>query len=206
MPATSAFLKGRLIFLRSVERKDFPLIKKWLNDSEVTHFMFYGQLPTNDQQVEDFMMAQLKSPQNIVFMVCDRKGKPIGFAGLYGIHLTARKAEFRILIGEKKVWGKGYGTEITELLTFYGFDRLNLHRVYLGIASTVNKGAIRAYEKAGYKYEGTLRDDMYRNSRYHDSIIMSILRDEYYKKFYKRHVSVFCPHDGKKRKIKTRQK
>lgn len=189
MPAP--FLGGKLVFLRPVERGDFGIIAKWINDPAVTYYMFYGQLPTNLEQVERLIEEQISLSKNVVFMVCGRKtGKPIGFAGLYDIHLTARKAEFRILIGERRFWGRGYGTEVTELLTFYGFDRLNLHRIYLGVTDA-NKGAVRAYEKAGFIREGVLRDDIYRNSCYCDSVRMAILRDDYYRRFYKKHARRF---------------
>lgn len=186
------FLKGPRVFLRSlVPATDIPLITSWINDGAVTYVMFYGQLPTTLPQVEKMILDQVAAPSNIVFMVCDNASQqPIGFAGLYDIHLTARKAEFRILIGEKDFWGKGYGTEVTQLLTYYGFDRLNMHRMYLGVTSE-NIGGVKAYEKAGYVREGQLRDDIYRNSRYYDSIKMSLLRDEYYEKYYEQHKAMF---------------
>ncbi len=154
--------------------------------------MFTGQRPKTEEQVVDIMAVNLKSEENTVFVVCDIKsGKPIGLVGLYEIDGTARKAEMRIIIGDKNYWGKGYGTELTELITFYGFDRLNLNRVYLGVTSE-NAGACKAYEKAGYVYEGTLKDDIYRNSSYYDSIRMAILREDYYKKYYPKHKKRFA--------------
>jgi RimJ/RimL family protein N-acetyltransferase len=188
---TAYFLAGNLVGLRAVEDDDIPLIARWINDEEVTHFMFYGQWPTNLGQVRETIQKQVSSPQNVVFMVYDRKtNRRIGFAGIYDIHLTAQKGEFRILIGEKDFWGKGYGTEVTELLTFYGFDRLNFHRIYLGVTAE-NKGGVKAYERAGYAHEGVLKDDIFRNGRYYDTIRMGLLRDEYLKKYHKDHAKRF---------------
>ncbi len=188
---SSLFLRGNLVALRAVEESDMPAIARWLNDPAVTYYLFYGQLPMGSEAVREMIRAQIASRMNVVFTACDRKtGIPIGLCGLYDIHLTARKAEFRILVGERRFWGKGYGTEITELLTFYAFDRLNLHRVWLGVTSE-NKGAIRAYERAGYVHEGALRDDIYRNSRYYHTVRMGILRGEYSVKYYKRHAKRF---------------
>ncbi len=189
------FLESQKIFLRPIEIKEVPkislLIVKWVNDGIVTYYMFAGQKPQNAEQVSADFKRQLEAGNNAIFLVVDKKTKkPIGYAGLYDINLTARKAEFRILIGEKKFWGKGYGTEITEILTYYGFDRLNLNRVYLGYTKS-NKAAGRAYEKAGYVYEGTLKEDIYRNSQYYDTVKMAILREDYYKKFYKMHSEKF---------------
>lgn len=189
--APTPFLKGEKIFLRAVEEGDAGEIAVWLNDPEVTYYMFYGQLPLSKEKTKAFIEEHVNSPSNVVFMVCDLKsGEAIGFAGLYGIHLTARKAEFRILIGNKNYWGKGYGTEVTELLMFYGFDRLNLHRVWLGVTSE-NKGAIRAYEKAGYIVEGVLKEDIYRNSCFYDSVRMAKLRDDYYERLFEKHKNMF---------------
>lgn len=196
MKERTVFLKGKLVALRPVEEGDIPIITKWLNDEEVTYYMFYGQLPMSTSQVAKMINEQVESPNNVVLIIEDRKtNKPIGFGGLYDIHPRARKAEFRILIGEKDYWGKGYGTEATELLTFYGFDRLHLNRIWLGVTDE-NKAAVSVYKNVGYKVEGVLRQDIYRNSRYYNSIRMSILREEYYPKLYQKHNAKFGQKKG----------
>lgn len=191
MKGRRVFLKGKLVTLRPVEEGDISAIAKWLNDEEVTYYMFYGQFPMSISRTTKMIKEQVESPNNVVLIIEDKKtNSPIGFGGLYDIHLTARKAELRVLIGEKDYWGKGYGTETVELLTFYGFDRLHLNKVWLGVTDE-NKAAVRAYEKVGYKVEGILRQDIYRNSRYYNSIRMSILREEYYPKLYEKHKTKF---------------
>lgn len=189
------FLKGEKIILRPIETKGLPelarLINEWVNDEIVTYYMFTGQIPQNSEQIVADFKKQLEGKNNVIFLIVDLETqKPIGYTGLYEIRLTARSAEFRILIGEKDFWGGGYGTEVTELVTYYGFDRLNLNRIYLGYTSD-NKGAGKAYEKSGYVYEGTLKEDIYRNSQYYDTIRMAILRKNYYEKFYKLHSKRF---------------
>jgi len=189
------FLGGPKIFLRPIEveelRKTAAIIEKWVNDETVTYFMFTGQKPKNLKQVMSDLEEQLESKDNVIFLVQDQKTKKsIGYAGLYEINSTAKKAELRILIGEKDFWGKGCGSETVKIITYYGFDRLNLNRIYLGFTAD-NKGAAKAYEKAGYSYEGTLKEDIYRNSRYYDSLRMAILKKNYYKNFYKSDVEKF---------------
>lgn len=184
-------MRGELVALRNVEETDAPLVLRWMNDEEVTHYMFTGQRPLTLTQVTEELRRQTESASNTVFIVEDLKTRrPVGLGGLYDIHATARKAEFRVLLGERECWNKGYGTEVTELLTFYGFDRLNLHRIWLGVTAE-NRGGVRAYQKAGYREEGRLREDLYRNSRYYDSIRMSILRSEYYPDRHKKHAQRF---------------
>ncbi|MEK7124676.1 MAG: GNAT family protein [Patescibacteria group bacterium] len=189
------FLKGNNVILDPIEDKDVPkiagLIGKWTNDPVVTYYLFTGQRPKNKKQAAANLRRDLESENNIIFLAVDKKTKkPIGYAGLYDINLIVRKAEFRILIGEKDFWGKGYGTEITELITFYGFDRIGLNRIYLGYTSAHDR-ADKTYKKVGYVYEGTRREDLYRNSTYYDSVIMAILRKDYYKNLYHLHVNKF---------------
>jgi RimJ/RimL family protein N-acetyltransferase len=174
------FLKGDRVYLRPYQTADCISIAVWINDPEVTHFMFYGQLPRTLEQVQSFLEggSQIANENNVIFVICNNQHKPIGFCGLYDWHRTARKAEMRILLGDKKTWGKGIGTEVVELITWYGFDRLNLHRIYLGFTAS-NKAAKSAYSASGYKSEGILREDIYRNGTYYDSIRMGILRSEY---------------------------
>ncbi len=102
----------------------------------------------------------------------------IGSAGLHQIHFKDRHAEFGILIGEKSAWRKGYGTEVTALMTGYGFETLNLNRVWLRVHED-NQHGIKAYEKVGFKREGVLRQHKYREGRYVDVMVMGILKEEW---------------------------
>jgi RimJ/RimL family protein N-acetyltransferase len=186
-------LQSEHLIFRPLEPEDIPSLARWLNDPTVTYYLFYGQRPLNVEQYTEEFRRQVQSPANVVFAMAEKSsGTFLGVTGLYDIHLSARKAELRIHIGDTKAWGKGYGIEGTELLTYYGFDRLNLNRVYLGVTEE-HERAVRAYEHVGYKVEGRLRQDLYRNSNYYDSIRMSILREEYYPELFGRHRRRFSP-------------
>lgn len=179
------FLESEHVYLRAIIEKDWPLITKWLNDPLVTLYLFYGQVPLTEAEATNLLLEQIKRGDIVLIIADKRNGTPIGFTGFHEIHTRSRKAEFRIFIGEKRFWDKGIGTEVTALMSYYGFDRLNLRRISLGFTEG-NKGAGRAYEKAGYEKEGILREDIYRNSTYYNSVVMSMLRSEYYAKFHKK--------------------
>jgi len=184
----NAFLVGKKLYLRGIEREDLAgNMATWPNDPEVTHYMVMGTIPNSGpiycswaSPEEEY--EKLKKSEDIVFAIIDKKTDTmIGIEGFYEISWIPRRAELRIIIGEKTYWGKGYGTEATELLVGYGFDKLNLFKVFLGV-NAENEKAVKAYTAAGFVEEGTLRKDQYRNGRYYDVIRMSILRDEYYKR------------------------
>jgi RimJ/RimL family protein N-acetyltransferase len=104
----------------------------------------------------------------------------VGYAGICNISNINRSGEYFIFIGDKTQWGKGIGTITTNKIIEHGFDKLNLKRIMLTV-SEPNKGGIRAYEKAGFRQEGILRQACFRDDKFHDKILMSILREEFNK-------------------------
>ncbi len=96
---------------------------------------------------------------------------------LTGINYINRTAESHIMIGDKSCWGKGYGGEaLMEILT-YGFNELGLNRIEARINAD-NTASLRLHQKIGYRREGVLREAIYKNGRYKDVIVMSILKEE----------------------------
>lgn len=89
------------------------------------------------------------------------------------------KAGFRIALHSRNTWNKGNGTEATQLALAFAFEDLQLNRLELEVYSH-NVRDIKAYEKAGFKQEGTLRQSLYLNNAYFDEILMAMLREDYY--------------------------
>lgn len=61
------------------------------------------------------------------------------------------------------------------------FKELNLHKISLEVLET-NIRAINLYKKLGFKVEGIKREEVFKNNVWINSIIMSILKDEWVKK------------------------
>jgi RimJ/RimL family protein N-acetyltransferase len=75
--------------------------------------------------------------------------------------------------------GRGYGTEAQRRLIDHLFSRsLDTHRVQSDTAGD-NAAEQRSLEKAGMTREGVVREAEWRNGRYHDHILYSILRSEW---------------------------
>lgn len=73
---------------------------------------------------------------------------------------------------------KGYASEAVKAILRYGFEKINFHKIQVchkenNIAS---QGVIR---KAGFKYEGTLRDYFYMNNEYISRLYYSLLKSEW---------------------------
>ena len=178
-PGPVAYLKGQLVNMRGLLRDDLDHVRGWWDSAEATRYMETGTRPTTDPMLEAFYQTATDNPNAVVFVVEETKtGRPIGLSGLYEIFWPGRRAEFRILIGEPGAFDKGYGTEATRMTVDYGFVRLNMEVIHLGV-NAANARAVRAYEKAGFVQEGLRRKFVYARGAYNDAVVMSILREDY---------------------------
>ena len=171
------FLIGPRVYLRPIERLDAPLLQTWINDQDVIQNLLNFR-PMNLQGEEEFIDKVSRDPDLLVLGIALRSDdRLIGDVGLHRIGSRDRQAGFGILIGEKAEWNRGYGTEATRLIVRYGFEALNLHRIWLHVLEHNVRGQ-RAYEKVGFKVEGVLRQSAFRQGRYWDTVTMGILRGE----------------------------
>lgn len=101
----------------------------------------------------------------------------IGNVYLTDINYVNRTAESHILIGNKDYWGQGYAREALLQILHYGFEERGLNRVYAHINAD-NAASLRMHEKCGYTREGILRQAVFKNGRFKDVVVMSILKEE----------------------------
>jgi RimJ/RimL family protein N-acetyltransferase len=174
-------ITGDRIRLRAIERADLAQFVDWINDPEVRQGIS-AFLPLSMAREEHWFEEMLKRPIEehpfALEIQQDKKWTLIGSCGIFDIDWISRRAEIGIMIGVKSQWNKGYGTETMRLILKHGFETLNLHRLFLRVFDT-NPRAIRAYEKAGFVLEARLREAHFADGRYHDDLIMSVLRLEW---------------------------
>jgi RimJ/RimL family protein N-acetyltransferase len=180
LPHQSAFLMGAQVYLRPLERADINArYLGWLNDPEVTRYTETGVFPSTIDDLEKFWREVTRSHSQVILAISDRKSdQHIGNVKLGPIHWLHRHATLGIMVGEKRFWGKGAGLEATRLMVEYGFFRLNLRRIDLGVHAE-HEAAVRCYEKVGFKVEGRMREDLFQNGKYKDRLWMGLLRSEY---------------------------
>ena len=174
------FIVGDEIYLRPLDMDDLDSFVMWLNDEEVRQYLSI-EIPLNRIREKEFIENLYKRGEDIVLGIVTKKNDQlIGNTALGEVSSTSRCAALGIFIGDKDCWSQGYGTEALRLMLGYGFDQLNLHRIYLTVLE-FNARAIHAYEKVGFKREGTFREHFYRNGKYHDVYYMGILEHEWRK-------------------------
>ena len=178
---THIIASGR-VFLRPFEAADAETYRRWRADADPMSLTgFHERAPLSLAQAQKHI-AEVTADQGkdaYSFLICIvADDRPIGEVMLFEIDRRNGSAEVGIFIGEPDEWGKGYGTDAVRAVVEFGFAELRLERIWLEVW-TENPRAQRAYEKAGFTREATLRHDRYEGGRYTDGHIMSILRDEW---------------------------
>ena len=170
-------IAGKKIRLRPIERSDIPTFVRWFNDPEVTQYLKM-YLPMSLAQEERWFEAQLDQHDLVIMGIETPDGKLIGNIALAHIDWKNRRSGLGVTLGEKEYWGQGYGTDAITTMLGFAFKQMNLHTVHLTVYE-YNKRAIRCYEKCGFKLEGRMRQAHYYDGRYHDELMMGILREEF---------------------------
>jgi RimJ/RimL family protein N-acetyltransferase len=169
------------IRLRSIERGDLTYYVEWLNDPEVIEGLVMS-IPFSLEDETHWFEGLSNRPAEerpLAIEIRDGEGwRLIGSCAFHNIEWKSRAAEVGIAIGLKASWNQGYGTETMRLMLKYGFETLNLNRIFLRVYE-YNRRAIRSYEKAGFFLEGKLRQARYQAGKYYDEYIMSVLRSEW---------------------------
>lgn len=166
-------IKGEKVILRALEREDLRRCWKWINEQEVARGMA-TVIPKSIVEEEMWYEETQKSKTDKIFAIQVGK-KHIGNIGLHKIDFRNRRVELGIMIGEKDYRDKGYGTDaIKTLIEKVAFNELNLHKVSLCVF-LFNKRAIKCYRKCGFKEEGILREHVFKEGKYQDLLVMSLI-------------------------------
>jgi RimJ/RimL family protein N-acetyltransferase len=180
------FLKGPRVEMRPIMNDDIPLLTKWINDPEIRDFV-QSYVPMSDADEASWVNSLSQNKSTTICFVIVVDGKLIGSMGLQEINFKDRVALTGALIGEKKYWGKGYGTEAKMLLLDYAFNTLNLRKICSNVIA-YNKRSFNYSLTCGYHEEGRRKQQHYRKGRYWDEIQLAVFKRDWkplWKKFLK---------------------
>jgi len=173
------FMRGEKVELRVLEDKDAEAFTRAVNAGLTTQHLFTGSVPMRVVDYVDRWRSERKVG-DVLFGV-ESLGRGRAFIGTCGLHSHRdiyASWEARFLIFDAEAVGRGLGKEVVRLLTDYAFNRLNAHRLWLGV-SEHNLRAVKCYLDCGFVFEGRLRDEIYYQGAYHAALRMSILRQEW---------------------------
>lgn len=168
-------ITGRKTVLRPPTAADAEHLAAWLKEPLVRTSLV--------PPVLCHVLAHIADPapeaNRVDLMVCDRPtGAAIGLVSLHDIDRTVGQAALAKMIGNPEFRGKGVAHEATELILSYGFETLDLHRIYLRTLGGSLQN-IKLNERLGFRFEGVLEDAAISEGRHADVILMAMLRSEF---------------------------
>ena len=165
---------GDLVVLRPVTPDDAEMQHRWFADIEITRYLGL-RYPLSIGAIAE----RLAEGRDYRFTVLRRDtGEPVGYTALRGVTPENLNGELDLAIGERSAWNGGFGTDTTRTICRYGFERLNLHRIHLWVFAEHHR-AIRVYEKVGFVREAVSRDRLYKHGKWHDTLLMGLLAEEW---------------------------
>jgi RimJ/RimL family protein N-acetyltransferase len=172
-------LVGDRVILRRHVPGNLAAFMRWYADPEVSRLTRYQEGPMARPEIERFFQARVLGSDSLAMAIHEKAtDRLLGTCAFSQLDGENGSALFHITIGEKDVWGKGFGTEATRLMVEHAFERLRLHRIGLSVFA-FNGRAIRAYQRAGFVIEGRAREAIRRDNRWWDEVEMSILDSDW---------------------------
>jgi RimJ/RimL family protein N-acetyltransferase len=159
------------------EEKHFENYLRWLNDPEVTEWLLVGDLPlTRLAEREWFDRASRNSGDDIVFAIETLDGRHLGSSGVHQIDHRHGVALTGSFIGDKELWGQGYGGDAARVRARYCFEVLGLRLIHTAYLEG-NERSRRMSESLGFREYGRFPKRYWKRGQYRDEILLALDRE-----------------------------
>ncbi|HXT42622.1 MAG TPA: GNAT family protein [Pseudonocardiaceae bacterium] len=171
-------LNGSQVILREFCLGDLDRIMTVVGDDRVTKTLSFDTRSREQatEMLNGVITRARQEPRTEYYFAVDCVDAGlVGFArlGLNGVQAAklggATAADY---------WGRGYATDAVRTLVDFGFRELKLHRISAAIGPE-NAASIAIVRRLGMMYEGRIRDHVYTNGQWRDSLLYSVLADEW---------------------------
>lgn len=170
--------------LTSLRLSDIQLIRQWRN-SQVDILRQVGQLSVDDQiqYYENVVKPSFEEikPRQILFSFL-LNDDCIGYGGLTYIDWNSKRGEVSFLVNSTRVQDKNqYRMDFIHFLNLLcevSFNELNFHRIYTEVYA-FRKEHLEILEEFGFKLEGILKEHVYQNEEWIDSLLHRLLAKEW---------------------------
>jgi len=160
---------------RKLEEKDIEWARVLHNDPEVLKMLTDPREVSKEQQKSWF--EGLQKSKSSERWVAEHKGAPIGVIRIDHIDRNNNSVCIGLDI-HKDFRGKGHAKPVYSMIFRHWFDKEKMNRLWLLVAK-YNEVALNLYKKLGFKEEGVQRQGLFRDGKYHDYVMMSLLKKEY---------------------------
>jgi len=169
------------LILRPLALGDAPHLARMAGRREIADTTISIPHPYSEEQAREWIAAHIgpsDTKKEVVFAVTLKSdGQLIGTVGLRDIDLEHSQTEMGFWMAVE-LWGQGYATESSAAALRFGFEGLNLNRIYAH-HMVRNPASGRGLEKIGMKQEGVLRQRVRKWGVFEDVVVLAILRRDW---------------------------
>lgn len=169
------------LLLREFVKSDWKAVHEYACDPEVVRYLEWGP-NTADESVgflDATIACQRERPRRVheFAVVHKADNKLIGGCGIRINEADWELAEIGYCFN-RNYWNKGYASEAASKVIAFGFERLNLHRVF-ATCDADNIGSASVLAKCGMRKEGHFLQDKKVRGRWRDTFLFAILKEEW---------------------------
>ncbi len=174
-------LQTKRLLLREFTQHDWSAVLAY--QSRPAYQRSYPGMGCTEVLARDFVNQFLQWQQEVPRLkyqwavVLRRQDRLIGNCGIRKTEPDACEAEIGCELAAEH-WGRGYPNELGPLLLRFGFEELNLHRIYAHCLVD-NRSAVALAERLGMRLEGCLRENACIAGRWCDTLVYVILKQEW---------------------------
>lgn len=161
-----------------IEEKHLETIRKWRNADEVRRYMYTDQEIGIEQQKKWFAKILERNEEKHWIVECN--DKLVGMVNLKRIDNLNHTAEWAFYLGELESRGTGIGILIEFKLLELVFEKMGLHKLNCSVLD-FNAVVVDLHKKFGFTEEGRLRQQIFKNGRYRDVVLLGMLAEEWKK-------------------------
>ncbi|MBO7081560.1 MAG: GNAT family N-acetyltransferase [Neisseriaceae bacterium] len=174
-------LKGKTVGLRAIERHDLEKLLTWRNQPNFRKFFREYRELNNDNQNNWFNSKVISDEHTRMFsIVLLETGELIGACGLCYIDWQNRCADFSIYIGKDNLYiDSEYAIDAAKTMIQYGFEELNLHRLWSEIYDIDNQKQTM-FKQLGFTHEATHLSTHWTEGKWVNSLYYRYLETDYF--------------------------
>lgn len=175
-------LVGTRVGLREFTRDDLDGVYRIVGDERVTsHLAFDARTRDEAGSMLDEIMERARAePRSEYHLAVTAKGEStsdevVGFVRLGLTGVRAAKLGYAVAADHH---GRGYATDTVRTVLRLAFGPLQRHRVSAAVGPD-NAASHAVVQRTGFTREGVLRDHVFTNGAWRDSVLYSLLVDEW---------------------------
>lgn len=171
-------LQGQRVRLREFSMEDLDAVATIVGDDRVTTFMSFDSRTREQAEtmLEGILERARSEPRTEFYLAIEpiSGGPAVGTIRLAFSGVKAAKLGYLV---DADQWGNGYATDAVRTMINYAWEVLDLHRITAAVGPQ-NAASLAVVKRVGMEYEGRLRDHVFTNGDWRDSLLYSLLRSD----------------------------